>query len=142
MARLSSGAAIAVQFFPDAEHLHEGMQLAAIVLLVGDVLIDLLGGLCALVRQAWKSVRNARTSWRRDADGSVVVGFKIRLSSAAPRAVARVTGRVTSAVLILFSGESVEWHMGLLSAAFVIVLLDVLGEGARTVGELVRKRLG
>ncbi|MFJ9634962.1 hypothetical protein ACIRU8_45455 [Streptomyces sp. NPDC101175] len=142
MARIAGAAAIGVQFLPNMEQLHKGLQLAAVMLLAVDVVIDLLGGVFALVRQASRYIRNARTIWRKEADGSVVVGVKVRRTAVVPRVVARVTGRVTSSLLALLSDESGKWHLVLLVGAFVIVVLDALVEIARVVGEGARRRLG
>ncbi|MFE2889645.1 hypothetical protein [Streptomyces sp. NPDC059272] len=141
MARIAGASAIGVQFLPNTEQLHKGLQLAAVMLLAADVAIDLLSGVFALVRQAGRYIRNARAIWRREADGSVVVGLKVRQGAVVPRVMARVTGRVTSSLLALFSSESEKWHLVLLVGAFVIVVLDALVEVAKAMGEAVHRRL-
>ncbi|MER5509302.1 hypothetical protein ABT052_28795 [Streptomyces sp. NPDC002766] len=142
MARIASASAIGVQIFPNAERLHEGLQLAAVLLLTADVAIDLLGGLYAFVRQAGRYVRGAKAVWRRGADGSVFVGVKVRQTFVVPRMVLRPTGRVMSSLLAFFAGELQRWHLVLLVAALVIVVVDSLVEVARVAGESVRRRLG
>ncbi|MER5927741.1 hypothetical protein [Streptomyces mirabilis] len=142
LARIASAAAIGVQFLPNTEQLHEGLQLAAVVLLAVDVSIDLLSGLWVLVRQAGRYIEGAKAIWRREADGSVVVGVKIRQAVVVPRVVVWITGRVTSSLLALLSGESEQWHVALLAAAFAIVVLDSLVEVAKVLGETARRRLG
>ncbi|MFF7048233.1 hypothetical protein ACFY94_07720 [Streptomyces griseorubiginosus] len=142
MARIASASAIGVQLLPNTEQLHEGLQLAAVLLLATDVAIDLLGGLYAFVCQAGRYVRGAKAVWRRGADGSVFVGVKVRQAVVAPRMVLRLTGRVTSSLLAFFSGELERWHLLLLTAALVIVVVDSLVEVAKVAGESVRRRLG
>ncbi|MER7645397.1 hypothetical protein [Streptomyces sp. NPDC126522] len=142
MARIASASAIGVQLLPNTEQLHEGLQLAAILLLTADVAIDLLGGLYAFVRQAGRCLRDAKAIWRRGADGSVFVGVRVRQAAVVPRMVLSLTGRVTGALLSLFSGELERGHLMLLTAALVIVVVDSLVEVLRVVGESVRRRLG
>ncbi|MFF4838393.1 hypothetical protein [Streptomyces sp. NPDC001315] len=141
MARIAGAAAIGVQFLPNSEQLHEGLQLAAVVLLATDVSMDVLGGLWALVRQACAYIREAKAIWRSEMDGSIVVGVKIPRAATVPRAVVWITGRVTSSLLALLSGKSEQPHL-LLAAAFVIVVLDSVVEVAKLVGDRVRAHLG
>ncbi|MEU4172971.1 hypothetical protein AB0F46_39645 [Streptomyces sp. NPDC026665] len=142
MARIASASAIGVQLLPHTEELHQGLQLAAVMLLVADVSIDLLVGLFVLGRQAGRYVRGAEAIWRRGADGSVTVGVKVCQAAAVPRVVLRLTGRVASSLLAFFSSESESSHLMLLTAALVIVVVDSLVEVAKMVGEWLRRRLG
>ncbi|MEV7394894.1 hypothetical protein [Streptomyces sp. NPDC091215] len=142
MARIAGAAAIGVQFLPNTEQLRMGLQLAAVMLMAADAAIDLLGGVFALARQVGRYVRGTSTIWSREADGSVIVGVKVGQAGVVPRVVARITGRVTSSLLTLFSSGSERWHLALLVGAFVIVVLDAFVEIAKVVGEVVRRRLG
>ncbi|MCX4233511.1 hypothetical protein [Streptomyces ortus] len=142
MARVAGACAIGVQFLPDTEKLHDGLQLAAVMLLAADVLIDFLGGLYAMVRRVGEFVRAARAIWRQEADGSVVVGVRVRRVAVRSRVVLRFTGRVVSSLLVFFAGASQEWHTVLLAVALVVVVLDLVAEVVMVAGEAVRRRLG
>lgn len=130
-----------MQLLPNTGHLREGLQLAAVMLLTTDVLMDLLMGLWALARQVGEYARGARMIWRRKADGSVVIGVTVRQAAVASVGVVWATGRVTSSLLALVAGESEQWHLMLLGAAFVIVVLDTLVEASKVVGEAIGRHL-
>ncbi|WP_405535986.1 hypothetical protein OG787_20615 [Streptomyces sp. NBC_00075] len=142
LARITSAVTVGVQLLPHTEHLHGGLQFAAVLLLAIDVVIDLGVGTLSRINLMNQRMKNTATSLGRDAEGNVIAAVKVGASAGRSGQHARITGRTVSAVLVLLVAAAEQPHKELLVAAFAVLAMDTVTESGRTLRNVIRARLG
>ncbi|WP_331724838.1 hypothetical protein OHB07_38980 (plasmid) [Streptomyces sp. NBC_00111] len=140
--RLAGTIMTGIQFLPGTEALKPGLLVAAAVILILDVLIEVGTAITTSVRALWNAVSVDSLFAGRDHQGHLRVSGGIVFRALPARPKVRIAARTVSAVLIAAqSMESIEeLHTELLLVALGVLLLDVVTQVCSRTWAAVRNK--